>query len=111
MADQIVETVVVAVVKPAKLHPSSKDMVIEALTALNDRSGVSFSRIKKFIFEKYQSVHESYIQYLKMAMKKALNDGLIKNVKGVGLGGENLTTFFYRHSNLGSRHEICKFTP
>lgn len=67
----------------------TKDIVIEAISTLNDRSGSSLSAIKKFIGGKYPfydlSTHE---QFIKKFIKKSLEDGLIKNSTGTGLGGK-----------------------
>lgn len=67
----------------------TKDVVIEAISTLNDRTGSSLSAIKKFIEGKHPSFNiDSHLVFIKKFLKKSLEDGSIKNSKGQGLAGK-----------------------
>lgn len=62
---------------------TAKEMVNEALTQLNDRSGSSFSAIRKFIAEKHPNVDlDRYNSNMKKYIKSAVENGLIKKTSG-----------------------------
>lgn len=54
-------------------HPSTMEMVKEALTALDQRKGVSAQAIRTFIKEKHKTVDETR---LKTMVRKALVKGI-----------------------------------
>ncbi|XP_078480414.1 LOW QUALITY PROTEIN: heterochromatin protein 1-binding protein 3 [Lampetra planeri] len=64
------------------------NILIEAITSCNDRSGVSTSPVMKYIVKKYPGMELDKKKFLiKKAMKKHLEKGTIKQLKGKGLSG------------------------
>uniref|UniRef100_A0A672V7R5 H15 domain-containing protein n=1 Tax=Strigops habroptila TaxID=2489341 RepID=A0A672V7R5_STRHB len=58
------------------LHPSTMQMVIEALQAKDSKKGASATAIKKFILAKYPTVDPIRLKYwLKVALNKGLSRG------------------------------------
>ena len=72
--------------KPAS-HPVYKDMIVEALSTLKDRSGSSRQKINSFIMQKYNIEESAIKRNLKPALKRALTNGTIIQSKGVGASG------------------------
>ncbi|XP_047439738.1 heterochromatin protein 1-binding protein 3 isoform X2 [Mugil cephalus] len=63
-------------------------ILIEAFTSCNDRSGVSYKSVLKYIVQKYPGMDLDRKKFLiKKAMKKHLEKGTIKQLKGKGLTG------------------------
>uniref|UniRef100_A0A8B9G5N7 H15 domain-containing protein n=1 Tax=Amazona collaria TaxID=241587 RepID=A0A8B9G5N7_9PSIT len=57
-------------------HPSTMQMVIEALQAKDSRKGASAAAIKKFILAKYPTVDPTRLKYwLKVTLSKGLSRG------------------------------------
>ena len=71
--------------KPAD-HPKYIDMIVAAITALKERSGSSRQKILKYIQENYK-VGESANTHLKLALKRGVAGGALKQVKGAGASG------------------------
>ncbi|XP_041639048.1 heterochromatin protein 1-binding protein 3 isoform X2 [Cheilinus undulatus] len=64
------------------------NILIEAITASNDRSGVSYQSVIKYMLKKYPEMEFERKKFLiKKAMKKHLEKGTIKQLKGKGLAG------------------------
>ncbi|XP_072237730.1 heterochromatin protein 1-binding protein 3 isoform X2 [Leuresthes tenuis] len=64
------------------------NILIEAITTTNDRSGVSFQSVMKYILKNYPGMELNKKKFLiKKAMKKHLEKGTIKQLKGKGLSG------------------------
>ncbi|XP_054472388.1 heterochromatin protein 1-binding protein 3 isoform X2 [Anoplopoma fimbria] len=64
------------------------NIIIEAITSCNDKSGVSYQSFMKYILKKYPEMELSKKKFLiKKAMKKHLEKGTIKQLKGKGLSG------------------------
>ncbi|XP_029288329.1 heterochromatin protein 1-binding protein 3 isoform X2 [Cottoperca gobio] len=64
------------------------DILIEAITSCNDKSGVSYQSFMKYILKKYPEMEINRKKFLiKKAMKKHLEKGTIKQLKGKGLSG------------------------
>uniref|UniRef100_A0A668SV73 Heterochromatin protein 1-binding protein 3 n=1 Tax=Oreochromis aureus TaxID=47969 RepID=A0A668SV73_OREAU len=64
------------------------NILIEAITSCNDRSGVSYQSVMKYIVKKYPGMELDRKKFLiKKAMKKHLEKGTIKQLKGKGLSG------------------------
>ncbi|CAJ1050161.1 heterochromatin protein 1-binding protein 3 isoform X2 [Xyrichtys novacula] len=64
------------------------NILIEAISSCNDRSGVSFQSVMKFMLKKYPGMELDRKKFLiKRAMKKHLEKGTIKQLKGKGLSG------------------------
>lgn len=81
------------------------NILIEALTACNDRSGVSYQSVMKYIFRKYPEMEFDRKKFLiKRAMKKHLEKGTIKQLKGKGLAG----TFAIGKQPAASKKEAQK---
>ncbi|XP_029947684.1 heterochromatin protein 1-binding protein 3 isoform X2 [Salarias fasciatus] len=70
----------------AGTHHKVDNIVIEALTSCNERSGVSYQSVMKYIMKKYPVMDEKKF-LIKKAMKKHLEKGTIKQLKGKGLSG------------------------
>ncbi|XP_056294107.1 heterochromatin protein 1-binding protein 3 [Pseudoliparis swirei] len=64
------------------------NILIEAIASSNDKSGVSFQSFMKYILKKYPEMELGKKKFLlKKAMKKHLEKGTIKQLKGKGLSG------------------------
>ncbi|KAM9362062.1 heterochromatin protein 1-binding protein 3 [Symphorus nematophorus] len=64
------------------------NILIEAITSSNDRFGVSYQSVMKYIVKKYPGMELDKKKFLiKKAMKKHLEKGTIKQLKGKGLSG------------------------
>ncbi|XP_004547527.1 heterochromatin protein 1-binding protein 3 isoform X2 [Maylandia zebra] len=64
------------------------NILIEAITSCNDRSGVSYQSVMKYIVKKYPGMELDRKKFLiKKSMKKHLEKGTIKQLKGKGLSG------------------------
>ncbi|XP_062263419.1 heterochromatin protein 1-binding protein 3 isoform X2 [Platichthys flesus] len=64
------------------------NILIEAITSCNDKTGVSYQSVMKFIGKKYPDMELDRKKFLiKKAMKKHLEKGTIKQLKGKGLSG------------------------
>ena len=64
------------VVKKSAAHPSYKEMVIAAITALKQRGGSSRQAISKYIAAHYK-VSENSNSFLRAAIKRALASGVL----------------------------------
>ncbi|KAM4613339.1 heterochromatin protein 1-binding protein 3 isoform 1-T1 [Polymixia lowei] len=72
----------------AGTQPKVDDILIEAITSCNDRSGTSYKSFMKYIVTKYPGLELDKRKFLiKKAMKKQLEKGTIKRLKGKGLSG------------------------
>ena len=71
--------------KPAE-HPKYSEMIVAAITALKERSGSSRQAILKYIQEHYK-VGDSANTHLKLALKRGVTGGALKQVKGAGASG------------------------
>ncbi|XP_038639388.1 histone H1.0-like [Scyliorhinus canicula] len=67
-------------------HPKYNDMIVAAIKALNSRGGVSRQAIQKYIGAKYRVSDNANIQ-VKLALKKLLASGAIKQIRGSGVSG------------------------
>ncbi|XP_034539475.1 heterochromatin protein 1-binding protein 3 isoform X2 [Notolabrus celidotus] len=64
------------------------NILVEAISSCNDRSGVSFQSAMKYMLKKYPGMELDRKKFLiKRAMKKHLEKGTIKQLKGKGLSG------------------------
>ncbi|KAK7912535.1 hypothetical protein WMY93_012746 [Mugilogobius chulae] len=64
------------------------NILVEAITSFNSRSGVSYQSLYKYMIKKYPSMELDRKKFLiKKAMKKQLGSGAIKQLKGKGLSG------------------------
>ena len=71
--------------KPAE-HPKYIEMITAAITALKDRKGSSRQAIAKYIKANYK-VGDGAETHLKMALKRGVASGALKQVKGAGASG------------------------
>uniref|UniRef100_A0A3B4Y804 Heterochromatin protein 1-binding protein 3 n=1 Tax=Seriola lalandi dorsalis TaxID=1841481 RepID=A0A3B4Y804_SERLL len=82
----------------AGTHNKVDNILIEAITSSNDKSGVSYQSVMKYIVKKYPGMELDKKKFLiKKAMKKHLEKGTIKQLKGKGLSG---TFIIGKQSNL-----------
>ncbi|XP_063898005.1 histone H1-like [Helicoverpa armigera] len=66
---------------------TTKIMINQALMDLNSRKGVSLYAIKKYIQEKYNVDTEKLNFHMKKYIKKAVEEGKIVQMKGIGASG------------------------
>ena len=71
--------------KPAE-HPKYSEMVAAAIVALKERSGSSRQAILKYISANYK-VSDHAGTHLKLALKRGVTSGALKQVKGTGASG------------------------
>lgn len=71
--------------KPAD-HPKYSEMISAAIVALKERSGSSRQAILKYISANYK-VGDHAGTHLKLALKRGVTGGLLKQVKGTGASG------------------------
>ncbi|XP_022617199.1 heterochromatin protein 1-binding protein 3 isoform X2 [Seriola dumerili] len=85
----------------AGTHNKVDNILIEAITSSNDKSGVSYQSVMKYIVKKYPGMELDKKKFLiKKAMKKHLEKGTIKQLKGKGLSG---TFIIGKQSNLSKK--------
>jgi len=68
-------------------HPTFIEMTKAGLKQLNERTGSSRIALLKFIVATYKLDDKSANVHLKMALKRGVKDGSLKQVKGVGSNG------------------------
>ena len=77
--------------KPAKKaadHPKYIDMIAAAIAALKERKGSSRQAITKYLQSNYKLVNpDSCKSYVNQALKKGVQTGALKQVKGTGASG------------------------
>lgn len=75
--------------KPKKTpeHPKYSDMITAALEALNDRSGSSRQALIKYIVANYKIEESKASNQLRLALKRLVSSGTLKQVKGAGASG------------------------
>lgn len=71
--------------KPAD-HPKYSDMISAAIAALKERTGSSRQAIVKYIVANYK-VSDSAGTHVKLALKRGVAAGQLKQVKGAGASG------------------------
>lgn len=71
--------------KPAA-HPKYIEMITAAITALKERSGSSRQAIVKYIKANFK-VAEAADVHVKLALKRGVSNGTLKQVKGAGASG------------------------
>lgn len=71
--------------KPAA-HPKYQDMIVTAITVLKERNGSSRQAISKYI-KANNKVGDNSDVHLKMALKRGVASGLLRQVKGTGASG------------------------
>ncbi|KAK2165705.1 hypothetical protein LSH36_46g04000 [Paralvinella palmiformis] len=104
--DQVVKK---AAPKKPSLNPNTVDMVLEAITALDDRKGVSIPAIKSFILEKYPTVDPAMLKHrLKKAIEKAMVGELITRPKSSDQMGPSLNGRFHLNKAKKSALEKAK---
>ncbi|KAK8783996.1 histone H5-like [Amblyomma americanum] len=74
--------------KPAS-HPKYTEMVKKSIEALKERGGSSRQAIHKYIMSHYDVGKDSKVvnTHLKLALKRAVQSGLLKRSKGTGASG------------------------
>ena len=71
--------------KPAD-HPKYEDMIKAAIAALKERSGSSRQAILKYVQSNYK-VSDGANTHVKLALKRAVTSGVLKQMKGTGASG------------------------
>jgi len=67
-------------------HPKYTEMITAAINAMKDRKGTSRQAIDKYIRANYK-VGDSIHVHVKMALRKMVKTGILKQRKGVGASG------------------------
>ncbi|XP_006820109.1 histone H1.8-like [Saccoglossus kowalevskii] len=68
--------------KAVASHPKTMDMVVEALTTLKDRKGISIQAIKAYILTHYTTVSPTHLtSSLRRALKTGLASGMLVRPK------------------------------
>ena len=75
------------VAKTAPAHPKYSEMVSSAITSLKERTGSSRQAILKYIIETYKLDEKVAAVHIKPALKRGVEKGLLKQVKGTGANG------------------------
>ena len=89
MADTAAATKTAAktkVKKPAD-HPKYAEMIAAAVGALKERSGSSRQAIQKYVTANYKVSDGASKTHVKLALKRGVTSGLLKQVKGTGASG------------------------
>lgn len=75
--------------KAPAVHPKYIEMAVTALNALKERSGSSRQAIQKYICSNFAVGNDAKVvaTHLKMALKRGVDTGAIKHVKGTGASG------------------------
>ena len=73
--------------KAAPTHPKYSDMVSSAITALKERKGSSKIAILKYIVTTYKLDEKVALVHVRTALKRGVEKGTLKLVKGTGLSG------------------------
>lgn len=74
--------------KKVSTHPSYQDMIKKAVETLKDRGGSSRQAIQKYIQATFKTCDDKVSQaHLKIALKRGVETGLLKRVKGTGASG------------------------
>lgn len=70
-------------------HPKYIEMAVAALNSLKERGGSSRQAIHKYISSNYSVGQDSKVvaTHLKLALKRGVDTGVIKHVKGTGASG------------------------
>ena len=68
-------------------HPTFLEMIKAGLKQLNERSGSSRIALLKYIVATHKLDEKTANVHLKMALKRGVKDGSLKQVKGVGSNG------------------------
>ncbi|XP_071388098.1 heterochromatin protein 1-binding protein 3 isoform X2 [Centroberyx affinis] len=72
----------------AGTQPKVDNILIEAIKSCDDKSGMSYKSVMKYIVKKYPGLELDKRKFLiKKAMKKHLEKGTVKQLKGKGLSG------------------------
>lgn len=74
------------VVKKSTDHPKYSDMIVAAIQAEKSRAGSSRQSIQKYIKSHYK-VGENADSQIKLAIKRLVTTGVLKQTKGVGASG------------------------
>ncbi len=74
------------VVKKQAEHPKYSEMIEAAISALKERKGSSRQAILKYVIANYK-VGDSASTHLKLALKRGVGGGALKQVKGAGASG------------------------
>ncbi|XP_078388176.1 histone H1.0-like [Cetorhinus maximus] len=67
-------------------RPKYTDMITAAIQALHSRGGVSRQAIQKYVAGKYRVGDNANVQ-VKLALKKLVHNGTVKQTKGFGVSG------------------------
>ena len=73
--------------KPAKTHPPTGEMVVNAVKTLKSRGGSSLQAIKKFLAAQYKVDVEKLAPFIKKFLKSAVAKGQLLQTKGKGASG------------------------
>ena len=83
---KVVKKVAKKVVKKVADHPTYLEMIITSIAALKERKGSSRQAILKHIVANYK-VKDTASTHVKLALKRGVATGALKQVKGTGASG------------------------
>lgn len=94
-------------------HPKYKDMVIKALTVLQEKGGSSRLKILRFIVSQFNVADEARANtHLKLALKNAVSDGTLIQSSGTGAAGSfRLSDATVRAQSKGKKSEEIDGKP
>ncbi|KAL7635448.1 UNVERIFIED_CONTAM: hypothetical protein RMT77_014517 [Armadillidium vulgare] len=72
---------------PTSTHPKYTTMIAEAIGALKERTGSSRHAIVKYIVANYKIDEKTANSRVKLALRREVQSGSLKQVKGVGASG------------------------
>jgi histone H1/5 len=73
--------------KAAAKHPKFREMILEAIKKLGERSGSSRQAIVKYVVSNFAVDEKAANQHTKLALKAGVKQGWLKQAKGVGASG------------------------
>lgn len=76
-----------AVTEKTRAHPPASEMVVAAITALNERKGSSLQAIKKYIAGHYVCDVDRQATFIRKFIKSAVEKNTLVRTKGVGASG------------------------
>jgi histone H1/5 len=72
---------------PVASHPTYREMILEAIKKLAQRKGSSRQAIVKYVVASYTIEEKAANQHTKVALKAGVQQGWLKQAKGVGASG------------------------
>ncbi|XP_006820305.2 sperm-specific protein PHI-2B/PHI-3-like, partial [Saccoglossus kowalevskii] len=98
--------------KAVASHPKTMDMVVEALTTLKDRKGISVQAIKTYILTHYTTVSPTHLtSSLRRALKTGLESGMLVRPKDSHANGVSGRLRLGKLPQKPEKKSVNKTTP